>query len=134
MSHFSFDENFWEEHFINGSLTLVTKKANTPIGIYATMPLNAPLEKGKTYLLKCKFRIQTDAEYLNFHIKDSGSKMIQVIHRYKISEKKGIWAEVEARFVPDSNLYDEFMFGASQIKGEGRYLAIEYIYFLDSQK
>ncbi|MBQ7497403.1 MAG: polysaccharide pyruvyl transferase family protein, partial [Selenomonas sp.] len=128
MTHFSFDCNFWEEHCINGIITLVTKIETPPFGIYATMPLKAPLITGKSYTLKCRFKIQTTAEWLNFHIKDSGSKMIQIVYRYKVPEKSGDWVDIETSFVPDSGIYDEFMFGAAQLKGEGRYLAIKYVY------
>ena len=128
MTHFAFDCNYWEEHSINGIITLVTKKESSPFGIYASMPLKAPLIKGKTYTLKCRFKIQTESEWLNFHVKDSGSKMIQIIYRHKVRDNNGKWVEIETDFVPDAGFYDEFMFGAAQVKGDGRYLAIDYIY------
>ena len=34
-------------------------------------------------------------------------------------------------FVPNNDIYSEFMVGAMQIAGEGRFLAIDYIYITD---
>lgn len=131
LSHFTFDKDFWEEHWIKGSITLFTKMEQSPVGIYASLSLPNALEKGKKYIFKCKFMVRTTSEWLNFHIKDSGSRIIQVIHRHKTTGQNGKWVEVTSEFIPDSVIYDEFMVGASQISGEDSCLSIDYIYLLE---
>ena len=37
------------------------------------------------------------------------------------------WIETKTKFKPNSNLFDEFMIGASQIRGEGNHISIDYI-------
>ena len=127
---FHFDEEIWEEHYIRGSVCLFVKANNVPVGKYATLPLNQLLEKGKTYIFKARFKIKTKSSVLYFHIKDSASSYCQVIHNHKIKKDDLTWQEVEVSFAPNSGIYDEFMFGASQISGEDNYLAIDYIYII----
>ena len=68
--HFHFDTAIWEEHYIRGMTCLIVKMDKAPIGRYATLPLKQALEKGRTYILKARFKIKTESKRLNFHIKD----------------------------------------------------------------
>lgn len=125
---FSFDDNVWEEHNIKGYTTLFVKPGQSAPGKFATIPLNRLLEKGQTYTLLIRFRARTDSEFINFHVKDSGSNQWQVMHYCKMSKHKGEgWIEITQSFVPNSHVYDEFMITASQIVGEDAYIAIDYI-------
>ena len=130
--HFHFDTAIWEEHYIRGTTCLIVKMDKAPIGKYAALPLNQALEKGKTYILKARFKIKTESNRLNFHIKDSGSNHNQVIYGHKIKENSLEWEEIEVSFKPKSDIYDEFMFGASQVTGTVNFLAIDYIYIVES--
>ena len=65
----------------------------------------------------------------NFHIKDSGSSLYQIILSDSIKGKNnGLeWIEKSVEFVPKSNFYDEFMIGASQVSGNNNYISFAYI-------
>lgn len=127
--HFRFESEAWEEHTIDGSTVLIVKSGQAKPGKFARMPLFGPLEKGKTYTLSIRFKVKTNSDYVNFHIKDSGSNYFQVIHYYKVPKNSDEeWVELTKTFIPNSALYDEFMIGASQIIGSGSYIAFDYIY------
>ena len=126
-AHFSFDSSVWEEHYVNGVTVLITKQIREKTGQYVTMPLNKMLRKGCSYILKMRFKVKSDSDIINFHVKDSGTRLFQVIYSHKISHDESNWIEINKEFVPDSNIYDEFMMGAAQLCGEGRFLAIDYI-------
>lgn len=127
--HFNFEYNIWEEHFINGVLTLIVKEPRVKPGHYATLSLCKALKKGKEYNLKIRFRILSKSDILNLHIKDSGSKSFQIIKKCEISGRNNgkEWLEYEIPFIPDTNFYDEFMIGAAQIIGEDNFIAFDYI-------
>ena len=129
---FNFDKAIWEEHYIMGVTCLFVKMTKAPAGKYATLSLNTALMKGRSYVLIARFKIITESAYLNFHIKDSGSNYYQIIHTYKIEKNNSGWIEIRTSFEPNSDIYDEFMFGASQIIGNGSFLAIDYIYIVES--
>ncbi len=125
---FSFDENIWEEHIINGAIYLFTKSENPPYQKYAMMLLNKLLLKGEKYELHIKFKVNTGGGFYNLHIKDSGSNYYQVIWSEKITnENRGKWIDRTITFVPDANIFDEFMVGAAQLVGEGSYIAFSLI-------
>ncbi|MDE7215974.1 MAG: Coenzyme F420 hydrogenase/dehydrogenase, beta subunit C-terminal domain, partial [Clostridia bacterium] len=127
-THFHFDSNVWEENFIGGNVVLTTKAQYPKVGLYATLPLAQSLNKGQTYTLKARIKLKTSAKQLNFHIKDSGSNIIQVIYTLNLANvNTSDWIEISKSFIPDSKIYDEFMFGASQICGTDKWLAIDYI-------
>jgi len=128
--HFAFDHDVWEEHIIRGKTTLVVKDGMYhKLGRYARLPFYKPLMKGKEYLFSVRFKLKSESNVLNFHIKDSGSGLIQIIYSYHIpADSNGAkWVTITERFVPDSHVYDEFMVGASQVKGLDNYLAFDYI-------
>lgn len=127
--HFKFDKNVWEEHFINGKTTLMVYPGMSNVGNYAVLPLSRRLEKNKKYKFSISFKTKTDSKIINFHIKDSGSNYYQIINSFKIQgdETDQFWKKLEIEFYPDSDLYDEFMIGASQIKGMNNYIMFEYI-------
>ena len=127
-THFKFDPAIWEEHYIDRHVVLTTKIPYPQTGLFATIPLSASLNKGQKYTLKARIKVMTSAKELNFHIKDSGSNIFQVIYSLKLPNANGTeWIEFSHDFVADAKFYDEFMFGASQIRGESRWLMIDYI-------
>ena len=125
--NFSFDRNVWEQHIIKDKTVLVTRQNKPAIGKYATIPLCKNLEKGKQYLFKIRFKIHTDDTIYNFHVKDSGSRIFQVILSHRISMNDNNWIKNEIVFSPDADFYDEFMIGAAQLKGEDAYILFDYI-------
>ena len=127
---FMADNRVWEEHNINGATTLIVKEGMSASRRFAVLPLSKPLIGGRTYNFQVRFKVKTEAERVNFHIKDSGSELYQVIYSHAISldETRNNWVECSIDFVPDSNIYDEFMIGASQIRGLDNYIAFEYIH------
>ena len=128
MLRFHFNTNVWEEHFIHGTTMLFTNQENAKAGNYAMMSLSRLLEKGKTYRLSMRMKINTQASAVNFHIKDSGSRLFQIIYTHKTTkEMNGKWMDISVDFKPDSNIYDEFMIGAAQFSGEHAYIGFDYI-------
>lgn len=128
MLHFKFNPDLWEEHTINGATVLFVKQPHAKPGNYAMIPLCRALERGKTYRLNIKFRVNTESSIVNLHVKDSGSNYNQVIYTHRTSDiARGQWVELSVEFKPDSHIYDEFMVGASQISGPDAYIAFDYI-------
>ena len=93
------------------------------------MKLGGELRKNRKYLLSIKFKIRTDSNMINFHIKDSGSNLYQVILSEDVSGKNNglTWIEKSVEFVANANIYDEFMIAASLIRGENNFIAFSYI-------
>lgn len=135
-NHFHFDESVWGEIYINKKLILYVKSGQSQVGKYATLPLCYELLKGRRYTFSMSFSINTESKDINFYIKDSGSKFYQSICSYKINEveKNGnsiIYLNKD--FIPESGIYDEFMIGASQLRGTNSYIAINYINIQEKQ-
>ena len=129
-NHFSFDNTVWEEHCINGLSVLMVKPGMyNELGRYAVMPLCKPLIRGEKYKFSIKFKIKTQSDIVSFHVKDSGSMHVQIIRTYNIPTDMPIesWNIVNTFFTPNSNIYDEFMIGASQVSGPENYIAFDYI-------
>lgn len=132
--HFSFDPSVWCENYINGAIVLSTKISNPTAGNYAVLPIFSDIKAGKKYVFKARFKICTDSPIFNFHIKSAGEKYNQIIYSYKVEPTISTkWVEISKDFVADSDIYDEFMIGASQLQGENRWLAIDYIKIEDKE-
>ena len=130
--HFRFDGNVWEEHFRDNAVYLRVKDGQAKPGNYAVLPLGKMLDKNKTYMLHARFKFKSDSKVLYFHIKDSGSKALKVIATHRAEKNLGQNRfEIHQTFQPSSNIFDEFVFGASQVKGNGAFIAIEYIYITE---
>lgn len=130
--HFKFDGNVWEELFRDNIVYLRVKDGQAKPGNYAVLTLGDMLDKNKTYVLHAKFKFKSDSKVLYFHIKDSGSKAVKVIATHRAEKNIGQnWTEIHQAFQPASNIFDEFMFGASQVKGNGAFIAIDYIYITE---
>lgn len=129
LTRFTFDPNVWEEHTIEGKITLHVKENQWKMYRYATLPLARPLVQGKRYIFTIRFKIRSEYTQINFHVKDSGTGCIQIIYSFKIPEdnhgKK--WFEISSEFVADTDLYDQFMVGASQVSGQDNYLMFDYV-------
>lgn len=127
-THFKFNPSIWNEDYINGITILTTSEKYPKTGNYATMPIFNSIEKDKAYILKLRFKISTDAQIYNFHLKSAGETLTQVIYSHQVNaEDSTNWVEITHEFVPDSDIYDEFMIGAAQLTGENRWIAIDYI-------
>lgn len=130
MLHFHFEKGVWQEVSIMGKTTLIVLEEKwREKGHYARLPLAGMLNQGKKYTFSIKFKIKSNSEWINFHIIDSGSKTLQIIHAERISgENTGEhWLTCNSVFIPNTNYYDEFMVGAAQISGLNNYLMIDYI-------
>ncbi len=126
--HFKFDSSVWEEHFINGSTVLITKPINPPGGKFAIIPLNKNLISDKEYHLYIKFKIKTNDKIYNFHVKDSGSNIIKIIYSHHITpENADEWVEINTTFTLKSDIFDEFMIGAAQLKGSDAFIKFDSI-------
>ena len=131
---FQYDLYTWEQHLIQGRLVLIPKEQQSKPGNYASMPLAMHLQGGKRYHLFMRFKIQTESQWLNLHIKEAGSKRLQIIHRHKVQPTDAKeWVTISKDFVPNNDIYSEFMVGAMQIAGEGRFLAIDYLYITEAK-
>lgn len=131
---FQYDLYTWEQHLIQGRLVLIPKEQQSKPGNYANMPLAMHLQGGKRYHLFMRFKIQTESQWLNLHIKEAGSKRLQIIHRHKVQPNDAKeWVTISKDFVPNNDIYSEFMVGAMQIAGEGRFLAIDYLYITEAK-
>ena len=126
MLPFKFDSDFWEEHCILGKTVLITKNIRTIGGKYAVLKLDKVLELGSTYNFSIRFKIATDSPVLNFHVMKENSRIIQIIHSYRVNSNIE-WIELQFDFIPETEGMDSFMVGALQVCGEQRYLAIDYI-------
>lgn len=126
--HFKFDSAVWDESYINGVTVLTTRIEKPKSGCFCTFPINKLLRIGEKYKLKIRFKLSTESPIMNFHIKDSGSQIYQVIHSHSVTQENiSQWITVEKEFTPDCDFYDEFMMGAAQLKGKERYIAIDFI-------
>lgn len=125
---FQFDPNIWSEDNIQGYILLTTKIEYPAAGLYASVPLKRPLEKHKKYAFKIRFKASTEANLLNFHIKSAGETYFQVIYSHHTTpDDDKHWVEINSDFIADSDFYDEFMIGASQICGKKRWLVIDVL-------
>ena len=126
---FAYDSKWWEQHVIGGCLTLIVKPGASKPGRYAVMQLGKELERKYSYRFSVKYKIKSESDVINFHIKDSGSSLYQIILSDNIKGKNnGLeWIEKSVEFVPKSNFYDEFMIGASQVSGNNNYISFAYI-------
>lgn len=130
MSHFRFDPAIWQQHFTANSIVLSVPAGKSPPKKYASLYLGKTLEKGKKYTMYLRFKIKTSSSVVNFHIKASENDNLQIIGSYKINGKTEALESMKIEFTPDSNIYDEFMIGASQISGEDNYFVLEYLYVI----
>jgi len=126
MSRFHFNPVAFEEHFIRGITTLLVKDGYSQRGIHARLPLSGSLKKGKRYKLNIRFKVKTTSAAINFHIYDSATKKYQVVLPVK-QPVNDIFQEYTSEFTPNSDEYDSFMVGSFHLRGEGNYLALEYV-------
>jgi len=131
--HFEFEQDVWEEHYINRKTVLVVKPGMSKIGRFACIPLAKPLKKNYNYSCEIKFQVKSESSYLNFHIKDSGSDLYQVIRSYSLPKARdnSEIIKLNFEFIADSDIYDQFMIGASQIKGKENYISFSSIQIMD---
>ena len=79
-----------------------------------------------------KFMVRTNDEGYSFYVKGSGSNWKQSIYTFKLNENElGKWIEKNIEFTAESDMYDEFMIGAAQLKGNDAYVAFDNITILE---
>lgn len=128
IGRFRFDPGIWYEFLHEGSYYLTVPDGKAPLGKYASIYISDTLRKGHSYTCRLRFKLKTSSPVVNFHIKDSGSRHFQIIYSYKPVDDD--WKELSFVFTPNSDVYDEFMIGASQISGEDNYIAFDHIMFI----
>ena len=132
-THFEFDGNIWEEHIIRGKLMLTVTADTIRPGRYAYLPLYRPLKKGRRYEFFIRFKVKTDSEYVNFHIIDRKTKRYKIIHTHKPYSDSSNWITVTKEFTADSDIYNSFMIGASQIIGEDNFFILDSINIIEKK-
>ncbi len=133
--HFEFDRNIFDEHIIKNKTMITTFLDRPPISRYAVIPLVSKLQKNKAYILKMRFKVVTDNKDYNFHIKQSLSGKYQLIYCHRMdgnSNEKMVEKEIE--FIPSADVYDEFMIGAAQLRGEDAYLLFDRISIIEKEE
>lgn len=132
--HFQYPPEYWEEHYVDGKPLLHVKPGQSKPGRYATLSLQKALSHKKTYEFAIKLKAKTDAKKICFYIKDSGSEIAVEIASYVMpkSGKTDDWVILKGKFTPKSDIFDQFMVGASQFFGEGNYVTFEYIYIVNT--
>ncbi len=135
-SRFIFDANVWEEYTINGKIILHVKNNQWKMRRYANLPLVKALAKDQKYIFSIRFRIKSKYHLINFHVRDAGTGCIQLINSFEIPSNNdgNQWYEIKSEFVADTDLYDQFMIGASQVSGENNYFIIDYINIIESKE
>ena len=130
MLHFKYEDSVWEEHFIDGKPTLYMKAKNVSAGHYAILPLAKTLNKGEKYRILVHFRTKTQAPEIHFHLKDSGSKLVQILGKVSLDNKNDgtLWNLFDMDFYPNSDYYDEFMIGATEVSGPNNFIAFDYVF------
>lgn len=127
---FRYDSAIWKESHVDGKLSLSVIVDRPGLGKHAGLAMTKQLESGKRYRLRTQFKVNTQSEHVNLHVKDSGSNLLQMIHSCYVKGKNSgqEWITVDVTFVPDCGLYDEFTVGASQISGVGNFIIFDYVY------
>lgn len=133
LAMFSFDTNVWEEHIIDGKITLLVKPDQWKEKRYANLSLAKPLKRHHKYMFEVRFKIKTDFHVITFHVRDSGSGCIQAITAFGVPANNtgAQWYTIKKEFITDADSYDQFMIGASHLSGSGNFLAIDYINILE---
>ena len=133
LTHFKFDKTVWEEHFVNGKITLIVRENQWKVGRYANLSLAKSLTKGKKYKFSIRFRIKTAYHLINFHLRDAGTGCIQMIGSFGIPDDNNgsQWYVFEKIVYPDTDLCDQFMIGASQVSGVGNFFMIDFINIME---
>jgi len=125
-SHFIFDGNSFEEHYIGGLTVLTAKDPQSKPGIRAYLLLDAPLATDKTYEISARFKIKSNSRLINFHLYNSKARTYQIVKTVRF-ESNDEFISFNQAFTPNGIGYDSVMVGAVHITGENAYLAIDYI-------
>lgn len=130
MLHFKYEDSIWEEHLIGGKPTLFMKEKNVSVGHYAVLPLAKNLKKTEKYRILVRFKIKSQASEIHFHLKDSGSKLVQILGMVSLNGKNDgtTWNQFDVDFYPNSDYYDEFMIGATEVSGPNSFITFDYIF------
>lgn len=130
MLHFRFEKEYWNETAENGMVTLHVNDGKwNETGHYARLSMAAMLKPDRKYRISAKFKVRSASDTLNFHIIDSGSRQFQLVHSQRINDRNDgrRWIEFSKEFTPNTDYYDEVMFGSSQLSGSDNFLTIAYI-------
>jgi len=117
----------WSQSITDQGTRLTPKAGFAKRGVQATMPLRIPLEKGKKHRLFIELDLKTRSREINFHIKNSKTGTHQVILSCAVSSNGVQTFAVQGEFTPLEEGYDQFMIGATHIRGAGSYLLIKSV-------
>lgn len=127
--HFLLEPGEWSETEQNGKLCLIPVEEHSPICRFASLPLRYSLQRGVPYRLTMRFKVRSEEEVLNLHIKQAGKPHFQLINSYQIRpEDAAAFREITFDFVPDDEVYSEFMIVADHVTGADRYFILDYLY------
>ena len=130
VSRFRYDSEFWEEHIIDGKITLLARKEKSEPGKFAFMQLRENLKKDQKYRLKIRFKANTASKRINLHIVDSKSpkEKLQIV-KACINENgfNNAWVEEEVVFTAKNEYYNGFGIGALQFSGPNAYFMVDYV-------
>lgn len=123
---FTYNTEIWSEYIRDGEryLIVLNNKWNER-GNFASLSIRENLLLTKKYKFYIKFRIKTESDIINFHIKKSGGKNLQIIYskRLTLEQRNGIYInEVTGTFIPRADIFDEFCIGALHISGNNNFI------------
>ena len=128
---FIYNTDFWSEYIREGEKYLIVRNNQwNKKGRFASLSLYENLSHTKKYRFHIKFRIKTNSSIINFHIKDSGTNILQVIFSKNLTleQRNGVFVnDVSGTFVPKSDIFDEFSIGALHVSGDDNFIIFEKI-------
>ena len=126
---FHFDTAIWEEKTAKEGELLHVKSDDPPLGKFASMKLADRLIKGERYNLFVRFKVNTESDILNLHIKTTGRGAVQLVHSCKLNgrNKGDKWIEGTIPFSPNNDGYNAFSIGASQVRGKDNFIVFSHI-------
>ena len=122
----------WSQSIVDGRILLIPKDTFPLGGKFASLPLNKRLEKGKRYRIYLRFKVKTNSKLVNFHLKQSNTSFFRIIQSYTVRPiDNQEWVNLSFEYVPQFDVFDEFMIGAAQTNGNGRFILFDSIYITE---
>ena len=129
---FGYDPSFWEQVTVDGRPLLYVKQGEWKSGRYATLSLDKPLKKKKTYEYIIRFKAKSASSKICFYLKDSNSRVAKELAAYKMPDGRATdWVTIKGSFTPSVDGLGEFMLGASQFTGEGNFITFDLIFITE---
>ena len=113
-------------------LAFVIEQGEWKSGRYATLSLDKPLKKKKTYEYIIRFKAKSASSKICFYLKDSNSRVAKELAAYKMPDGRATdWVTIKGSFTPSVDGLGEFMLGASQFTGEGNFITFDLIFITE---